>query len=339
VARLLGVDDPSRVIFAASGTDALNLALHGLLQAGDHVVTTVLEHNSVLRPLSHLAQEREVAVTHVACGPNGRIDPDDVRRALRNETALVAVTHASNVTGLVQPVAEIGRLARERAALLLVDAAQTLGHFPFSVGALHADLLAAPGHKGLLGPLGTGLLYIRPGLEHRLRPTRQGGTGSQSELLRQPAELPDRYEPGNHNVPGLAGLGAALAWLEQRGLEAVARHERELRTSLIERLAAAPGVTLYGGAEGRTSSDAAPEAVGVVSLNLAGYDPQELAAILDATHGVQARAGLHCAPLAHEALGTLSAGGTLRLSTGPLTTISEVNCAAVALAALAAAAR
>jgi cysteine desulfurase family protein len=334
-ARLLGSEDPRRVIFTSSGTEGLNLALHGVLRPGDHMVTTVLEHNSVLRPLEHLAAEREVSVTRVACGPSGRIDPDDVRQAFRKDTALVAISHASNVTGVVQPVAEIGRLAHEHGALLLVDAAQTLGHIAFSVDELHADLLAAPGHKGLLGPLGTGLLYVRPGVEARLRPTRQGGTGSQSELLRQPDALPDRYEPGNHNVPGLAGLTAALAWLEERGFGSIAEHEAALRAQAVEGLAELDGVTVYSAGASRTDHVAVPDAVGVLSLNVRGYDPQELAAVLDAVHGVQTRAGLHCAPLAHDALGTLASGGTLRLSWGPFTTAQEIGVAVDAIAAAA----
>lgn len=330
-ARLLGAEDASRVIFTASGTDGLNLALHGLLRPGDHVVATALEHNSVLRPLEHLAEDQGVEVTLVACRPSGRIDPDDVQRALRANTALVALTHASNVTGMVQPVAEVGRLVRAHGALLLVDAAQTLGHFAFTVDDLQVDLLAAPGHKGLLGPLGTGILYMRPGIEQRLRPTRQGGTGSQSELLRQPEALPDRYEPGNHNLPGLAGLGAALQWIEERGLAPLAHHEAALRRELTQSLAQVAGVSLYPGHDDAAAGEG-PDAVGVLSLNLAGYDAHELAALLDGAHGIQARAGLHCAPLAHRALGTFASGGTLRLSWGPFTTREELALAADAIA-------
>ncbi|MFO0896432.1 MAG: aminotransferase class V-fold PLP-dependent enzyme [Pirellulales bacterium] len=332
-ARLLGAEYPHRVIFTSSGTDGLNLALHGVLRPGDHMVSSVLEHNSVLRPLEHLAAECEVSVTRVPCGSSGRVDPDDVRQAFRKNTALVAITHASNVTGLVQPVAEIGRLAHERGALLLVDAAQTLGHFPFSVDELHADLLAAPGHKGLLGPLGTGLLYVRPGVEARLRPTRQGGTGSESELLHQPDLLPDRYEPGNHNLPGLAGLNAALAWIEERGLASIAEHEAALRTQAVAGLAEPDGVALYGAGVNHAEHAPTPAAVGVLSLNVRGYDPQELAAVLDAVYGVQTRAGLHCAPLAHDALGTLASGGALRLSWGSFTTPEEIGVAVDAIAA------
>jgi cysteine desulfurase family protein len=323
-AALLGASDSSRVIFTSSGTDGLNLALHGVLRPGDHVVTTVLEHNSVLRPLAHLVEERGIEVTQVACGADGQIDPDDIRRALRPSTALVAITHASNVTGVVQPVAMVGHSVREHGALLLVDAAQTLGHFPFTVDELQADLLAAPGHKGLLGPLGVGLLYVRPDVETRLRPTRQGGTGTQSELPRQPETLPDRYEPGNHNLPGLAGLGAALAWLAEQAPSALFEHGQALRTALVGGLVGVPGITLYCSAN---SSDqgSTPRAVEVLSLSVAGYDPQELAAILESTQGIQARAGLHCAPLAHGALGTLPNGGTLRLSWGPFNTQAQID--------------
>jgi len=336
-AALLGVSDSSCVIFTSSGTDGLNLALHGVLRPGDHVITTVLEHNSVLRPLVHLVEERGIEVTQVACGPAGVIDPDDIRRALRPNTALVALTHASNVTGVVQPVAEIGRIVREHDALLLVDAAQTLGHFPFTADELQADLLAAPAHKGLLGPLGVGLLYVRPGVEQRLRPTRQGGTGTQSELPRQPETLPYRYEPGNHNLPGIAGLGAALAWLAKQPAGALAAHGQSLRTALLRGLEGVRGVTLYCPA--LADDDAQPpHAVEVLSLSIAGYDAQELAAILESTQGIQARPGLHCAPLAHAALGTLNHGGTLRLSWGPFNTLAQIERTVAALREIAASA-
>ena len=214
--------------FALNGTDALNLAIHGLLRPGDHAICTAADHNSVLRPLRYLEEHGQIEVTRVKCDNTGRVDPDDIRRALRPDTRLVAMMHASNVTGTVEPVAEVGRIVREHGARFLIDAAQTAGHLPLNVDQLHADLLAAPGHKGLLGPLGTGFLYIRPGLESQLQTVRQGGTGTDSEQDRQPDSLPYKFESGTHNVPGLVGLAAALSWLESRTVEAICHHEKQL---------------------------------------------------------------------------------------------------------------
>jgi len=327
--RLLGAERPERIVFTANGTDALNLAIHGALSAGDHVVTTMAEHNSVLRPLRHLTEQRDVRVSFVGVDAAGVVDPGEVRRAMLKETRLVIVTHASNVTGAIQPVDEIGRIAHQHGALFLVDAAQSLGHLPVDVEAIQPDLLAAPGHKGLLGPLGTGLLYIRPGVEERLNPLRQGGTGSQSQHDRQPDLLPDKYEPGNLNVPGIVGLGAGVKYLETRGINAIAAHERRLTERLLDGLRQAAGLRVHGPAD-------ASVRVGVVSVTLPGYDPQELAAGLDAAYGIQVRAGLHCAPRMHEALGTLAGGGTVRFSLGCFTTEGEIDAAVSAMCELAA---
>jgi selenocysteine lyase/cysteine desulfurase len=207
VAQLINEADPTRVIFTQNGTDSLNLAIHGWLQPGDHVVTSVCEHNSVLRPLRFLAEHRNVSTTYVGCDAQGRVDPGDIRRAIQPQTRLIALTHASNVTGTIQPVEEVGKIAKERGISFLVDAAQTLGHMRVDVQRIGCQMLAAPGHKGLLGPLGTGVLYIAPGVEARLLPIRQGGTGTRSDEDIQPTTLPDRYESGNLNVSGIVGLG------------------------------------------------------------------------------------------------------------------------------------
>lgn len=320
LAEWIGAEEPRRVVFTCNGTDALNLALHGLLRPGDHVVTSVVEHNSVLRPLRDLELREEVAVTRVGCDAQGRIDPDEVRRAVRTSTRLIALTHASNVTGAIQPIEEVGRVAREQEILLLVDAAQSLGHIPVDVRRLGAHLLAAPGHKGLLGPLGTGLLYIAPGVEEQLLPVRQGGTGTQSQDDRQPASLPDRYESGNPNVPGILGLGAALGYLQQRGIAELQQHESQLAAQLLEGLRSMSGVTVHGPQE-------AENRVGVVSITVDGWEPQELAAALDSAASVQVRAGLQCAPLMHRALGTDTRGGTLRYSPGAFTTPAQIDAA------------
>jgi len=330
VARLLGVSEAKHVVFAFNGTDALNLAVHGLLEPGDHVLTTVAEHNSVLRPLRHWRQQGEVQVSYVDCDAAGIVDPDAVRRALRPNTKLVAVVHASNVTGAIQPIAEIGALLRDSSALFLVDGAQTLGHLPFAFADLNCDLLAASGHKGLLGPLGTGILVLGGGVESRLRSIRQGGTGTRSEDDRQPESLPDRYESGNHNVLGLAGLAAGTGYLLERGLDDIRRHDVELCKQLIAGLDGISGVRVFGPREAACR-------VGVVSITVDGYEPQEAALALDTAYRVQVRAGLHCAPRMHAALGTLAGGGTLRFSPGPFNTEADIEQAVRAIRELASA--
>jgi cysteine desulfurase / selenocysteine lyase len=331
VAELLGAEDPSRLVFTANGTDALNLALHGLVRPGDHVVTSVVEHNSVLRPLRYLEDHRGITVTRVRCNAEGVVDPDDIREAVAPRTRLIALTHASNVTGAIQPVEEVGRLARERDVLYLVDAAQSVGHVPVNVRWIGATVLAASGHKGLLGPLGGGVLYLAPGIEQQLEPLRQGGTGTQSLDDRQPGMLPDKYESGNLNVPAIVGLGAGVSYLQKRGLDAVRRHEIQLTRRLVDGLRRIAGVTLYG------PRNAEPR-VGVVTITVHGYEPQVLSAMLDASYGVQTRAGAHCAPLMHTALGTIGLGGAVRFSLGAFTTEDDISAALRAVAEIAAAA-
>jgi selenocysteine lyase/cysteine desulfurase len=247
---------------------------------------------------------------------------------MRPNTRLVVATHASNVTGAIQPVAEFGRIAHERDALLLVDAAQTLGYVPLGVGELGADLLAAPGHKGLLGPLGTGLLYVRPGLEARLRTLQQGGTGTQSDDDHHPQAMPYKFEAGSLNVPGIVGLGAGLDFLRLRGDE-LRTHHLALTERLVAGLLEVAGVKVFGPVEAR-------DRVGVVSISIKGYDPQEVAAMLDGAHRVQVRAGFHCAPLMHRALGTIDAGGCVRFSIGVFNTAADIDAAIAAVAEVAA---
>jgi cysteine desulfurase/selenocysteine lyase len=320
VSRLIGAADPSCIVFTANGSDALNLAIHGLLQRGDHVVCTAAEHNSVLRPLRACQDDLGVEVTQVPCDASGRVAAGDVRQAIQPNTRLVAMLHASNVTGAIQPVAEVGKLCRQRGIPFLVDAAQSIGHLPLSVDDVQADLLAAPGHKGLLGPLGTGLLYIRAGIESQLRTVRQGGTGSNSESDLQPESLPDKYETGNLNVPGIAGLAAGIRWLEARGISAIREHEQTLTQQLRSGLSGINGVVLHGP---KNPADC----VGVVSVTIERYDPQEAAALLDSAFRVQVRAGLHCAPQIHKSIGTFSGGGTVRFSIGPLNTADDIESA------------
>jgi len=322
-ARLLGVERREGIVFTFNGTDGLNIALHGVLQPGDHVVTSVVEHNSVLRPLRELTDRIGIAVTYVGCDDRGRIDPGELRSAMRPETRLVTIIHASNVTGTIQPIDEIGEIARKSGALFLVDAAQSAGHLPIDLSSLPVDLLACSGHKGLLGPLGTGLLVIAPGVEEQVRSFRQGGTGSDSEDDHQPDRLPDKYESGNHNAPGLFGLEAGLSFLRERAVKSLREHEMELTGRLLEGLQGMAGLSVYGDADPRRR-------VGVVSISCE-LEPQVFSALLDERFGIQTRAGLHCAPRMHERLGTLSGGGTVRFSVGPFTTTAEIDAAVSAV--------
>lgn len=327
VATLLGAEDSQRIVFAFNGTDALNLAIHGLLREGDHVITTDAEHNSVLRPLAFARRHRSAEITHVPVDGRGLLDPDQIRQAIRPNTRLIAMVHASNVTGTIQPLDDVLAIAREHDLLTLVDAAQTAGHLPIDVARRGIDLLATSGHKGLLGPLGTGVLYVGPRVESEVLPLRQGGTGSISDQEEQPDALPDRLEPGNHNVAGLVGLQQGVTFLLEQGSK-VREHELRLTRRLLEGLESLEPWEVLG----PTSLE---HRVGVVSLRLPGVDPQDLAAILDAEYGIEVRSGLHCAPRIHRHLGTADAGGTLRFSVGPLTQESDIDLALDALAELA----
>lgn len=314
VARLIGACSPSQIVFTQNCTDSLNLALHGLLKPGDHVITSHAEHNSILRPLSFLNATKGVKMTSVSVNSSGMIDVNAIKDSVLPETRLIAITHASNVTGSLQPIHEIGQLAETCGCVFLLDAAQTLGHVPIDVVASRVDLLAAPGHKGLLGPLGTGVLYIRDGLEQQILPIRQGGTGTQSELAEQPEQLPSKYESGNLNVPGIYGLQAGVEFVVENDLTR-SPHLHELSRQLVAALRGTPEVSVY--------SDANP--CGIVSFQIRGYDPREVATLLDASAEIQVRAGLHCAPEMHRELGTFDQSGTVRASFGHFSTTEDVD--------------
>ena len=312
LAAFLHAREKDCVAFAFNCTDALNLALKGVLRRGDHVVSTLLEHNSVLRPLSQLSSRGQIALTLVSPRPDGMIDPADVRRALRKNTRLIAVTHASNVTGAIQPVAAIGKIAAEAGAYYLIDGAQALGALPVDVRLLGCDIYAFPGHKGLLGPQGTGGLYIREGLQ--LNTLREGGTGTESDSMLQPTDPPERYESGTLNLPGLAGLGRGVASVSEKQ-SAIMMHERELTTALYEGLRAIEGAIIYAPTEEAARA-------GIVSFNLGDFSSAEIADAL-ARRGISVRGGLHCAPGAHRFLGTLRRGA-VRASVGHANSFEEV---------------
>jgi len=326
LARFFGAGPDGEVVFTFSGTDSLNTVLHGFLRPGDHVVTTDIEHNSVLRPLDWWSR-RGVAVTHVPCDDAGRVSVDDLRSAIRPETRLVAVSHASNVTGTIQPIADFSEAAHRVGAKILVDASQTAGHLPIDVAAARVDFLACSGHKGLLGPLGTGLLVMSGESADELESFRQGGTGTQSESAEQPRHGAEKFEAGNHNSPGLVGLAAALEWIEGQGFAALRGHEVERMERLLEGLSRLPRFRVPG--------PAARERVGVVSFAIEGIDSRDVAAILDADFGIEVRAGLHCAPRIHERIGTVGSGGTVRLSPGFGTSADDIARVLEAVSALA----
>lgn len=326
LARLLGVSDPARLVFTSGATAALNQAIWGSLPPGPaHVVCGTWEHNAVLRPL--WAWRRRTGGT-VTVLPGDAVRPlraEDVEAALRPHTALIAISGASNVTGALAPVAEVAEVARARGVRLLVDGAQVAGHLPLRLDALGADLWVAAGHKGLLGPQGVGVLYLRPGLE--LDPLLQGGAGFDSEREAPPEAAPERYEAGTLNTPGILGLGAAADYLLGQDLRELRRREVEHLAALTAGLGGVAGIRTFAAADPRLG-------VGVVSCTVDGWDPGEAAAVLDRSFDIAVRSGLHCAPLAHRALGTAPTG-TVRISTGPFTTSSDIAAVISALAWLA----
>ena len=325
---LINGENPDHVIFTLNCSDALNLAIRGVLQPGDHVVTTELEHNSILRPLNKLQDDGVITHTRVPVDPEtGLVDPDAIDSAIRPQTRMVALLHASNVTGTMQDIEAIGRVTREKDVLLCVDAAQSIGHVPIDVQAIGIDLLAAPGHKGLLGPLGTGFLYIRPGVQRFMSTVREGGTGSVSEQDTQPDFMPDRFEPGSHNTPGIIGLSEGVGYILERGVENLWAHEQALIKTMIESLTEwgqMPGFTLYG-------PPTVKSRCGVFSVGIEGMSPNDLADTLEREYGILTRAGLHCAPGAHTTIGSMELGGTVRLSFGPFLTTQDVKYACDAL--------
>lgn len=315
VADFFGIADSSRVVFTGNATEALNLALFGLLRPGDRVVTTNMEHNAVARPL-RLLQERGVTVVKVAANPSGFINSRDFCAACSAApTSLAVLGHVSNVTGTIQPLEEIGPWCRSHAVPLLVDAAQSAGLLPIDVTTMGIALLAAPGHKGLLGPVGTGFLYVQEGLN--VEPVILGGTGANSHSDLMPEEMPERLESGTPNTPGLAGLSAGVDYLRSLGGDAVRRHESHCMERLVSGLGMISSICLYGPADVRQLG-------GVLSFNLLGVDPAEVGFRLDRDHDICVRVGLHCAPDAHRAIGTYP-HGTVRVSPGHFTTDADLD--------------
>ncbi len=320
IARLFHAPDPAGVAFTMNATQAINMALKGLLQPGEHVITSSIEHNAMWRPLNSL-ERQGILITEVACLPDGSLNPADVEAAIRPETRLIAMLHASNVLGTILPITEIGAIARKHGIHFLVDGAQTAGTYPIDMAAMAIDLLAFSGHKGLFGPHGTGGLVVCPGI--RLETLIEGGSGAESSPETMPESLPLRLEAGTQNAVGIAGLMAGVGFVQKQGVARIREHEIALTAMLMDELQNVPGLSILGPAElaSRTA---------VVSVTIEGYVPEQLAAVLDQAFDVATRAGLHCAPQAHRAAGTLETGA-LRFSPGYFTTEDQIREAVSAL--------
>jgi len=324
LATLFGIKHSDRIIFTPNATAALNLALKGLLKPGDHCVTTSMEHNSVTRPLKFLSQ-LGVEVTKVGATAEGILNAADIASAIKPNTKLVAVTHASNVIGTITPIEEIIKAAHEKGVPVLLDAAQTAGPVGIDVEGLGVDLLACPGHKGLYGPQGTGFLYISHDV--RLKPIIFGGTGSRSDTEIMPDFLPDRYEAGTLNTPGIAGLGAGAEFIMSEGMDRIRAHEAGLCGQLIDGLSGIAGIKLYGVMDaGRRAS--------VVAFNIDGMDPAAVGDRLDSEFGIAVRVGIHCAPDAHRTMGSFPKGA-IRMSPGYFNTPGDIVTAVEAVRAIA----
>lgn len=305
ICKLFNIENPMQIIFTYNATDSLNLAIKGLLKRGDHVITSSMEHNSLIRPIKAL-EEIGVENTIVQCNEEGLIRVNELRSSIKDNTKLIALSHASNVAGTLMPIKAIGKIARAKNILLLLDAAQTAGVYRIDVKKMNIDLLAVPGHKGLMGPQGTGILYLRKGIE--LRHIKEGGTGSKSESLLQPEIIPDRYESGTPNTPGIVGLGAGIKFILDTGIDKIREHEEELTAYMLRKLKEIDKVKVYG-------IKNAKQQASVISINIGDLDSSEVSYILDKAFDIAVRSGLHCAPLAHKTLGTFEQG-TVRFSMG-----------------------
>lgn len=314
-AKLFSIDDPARIVLTSGATESLNLVLKGYLKPGDHVVTTSLEHNAVIRPLHRLSEERGVTYSVVRCDETGHFNTDDFKEAVTPKTTLFALNHTSNVIGTILPIEEIAKIAHDSGARVLLDAAQSAGTIPVDAGKLRADFIAFTGHKSLLGPQGTGGLYIKEGIT--LAPLTEGGTGSDSKSLTMPDNMPERFEAGTQNYPGFAGLTEGLRHVNAIGAETIRADELKVIGHALERFNELSHVTLYGPKH-------ADSMTGVFTFNVENHEPARVSNILDSEHNIMVRAGLHCAPLVHESIGT-EGTGAVRASIGHATTKDDID--------------
>jgi len=322
--------DPNRLCFSYNSTDALNLIINGMLEEGDHAVSTTIEHNSVLRPLYHLYKYKGVEVDHIPFDRKGFVDPDDFPKKIKKNTKLVIVNHASNVIGTIQPVKEIGKYCKEREIPFVVDVSQSAGKIPVDIEELNIDVIAFTGHKSLLGPTGIGGLYVREGIE--IRHTKAGGTGVRSAVPTHLFEYPYRLEYGTLNTLGVAGLHAGLKWIQRKGLKNIHRQEMKLVTKLRDGLKNVEGVTLY-------CQDDLTDHIAIFLFNIDGLEALNTGTILDVDYNIACRTGLHCAPLTHKQLGTAKLHGAARVGIGPFNTEEHIKIAIEAVKEIAASRR
>ena len=316
LAKLFNISGPERVVFTINATEALNIGIKGALKSGDHVITTAMEHNSVLRPLNAL-EGFGVAHSIVRCGPDGTLDLKSIKDALRPSTKMIVCTHASNVVGTIMPIREIGEFAKSKNLIFMVDAAQSAGCLPIDVEDMKIDMLAVPGHKGLLGPLGTGALFVRDGLAPR--PLKEGGTGTESKSRKQPSDPPESYESGTINAPGIVGLGFSTKFIRKLGVEKIKEYEESLIRQADEGLRNMRGVSVYGPLD-------CSKKTSITAFNINGKGCEEVAQILNDRFGIAVRAGYHCAGLAHKTIGTWDTGA-VRLSVSPFNSKKEIKTA------------
>ena len=320
IAKLFNIDDPMTIVFTHNATDSLNLAIKGVLENGDHVITTSMEHNSVIRPIKAL-EEKGVENTVVKCDHEGKLDIKDLEAAIKPNTKLIVTTGASNVTGTLIDLEAVGEVAKKYDILYLADVSQSAGVYDIDVKKINVDMLAMPGHKCLFGPQGTGILYVRDGL--KLKILKEGGTGSRSEELTQPELYPDRYESGTHNTPGIAGLNEGVKFILETGIDNIRKHEEELCRYMLDRLQEVKDIKIYGPMNEK-------ERASVISINIGDMDSGEITFRLDSEYDIATRSGIHCAPLAHTTLGTMQQG-TVRFSLGYFNTKEDIDTAVNAL--------
>ena len=320
IAKLFNIDNPMNIVFTNNATDSLNLAIKGVVNQGDHIITTSMEHNSVIRPIKSL-EKYGIENTIVECDKEGFLDIKDLKKAIRPNTKLIVTTHASNVCGTLIDIKAVSEVAKSNNILYLVDASQTAGVYNIDLQEITLDMLAAPGHKGLLGPQGTGILYIREGIDINI--LKEGGTGSKSEDLFQPDLLPDKYESGTHNTPGIVGLNEGVKFIFKEGIDKIKDYEEKLCRYMLKRLDEIPNIKIYG------PKDASKRAA-VITINIEDMDSGEITFLLDSEYNIATRSGIHCAPLAHKTLGTLKQGA-VRFSMGYFNTKEEIDIVIQAL--------
>ena len=320
IAKLLNAQNPMEIVFTNNATDSLNLAIKGIVKMGDHIITTSMEHNSVIRPIKAL-EEQGIENTIVQCDKEGFLNPLDIEKEIKPNTKLIVTTHASNVCGTIVDIKSVSDIAKKHNIVYLVDASQTVGVYEIDVQKLNIDMLAAPGHKCLMGPQGTGILYVKD--EIKLKVLKEGGTGSNSEDLFQPNITPDKYESGTHNTPGIVGLNAGIKFIMKEGISNIRNHEEELCQYMLDKLQEIPNIKIYGPLDSKKRA-------AVISINVENIDSGEVTFMLDSEYDIATRSGIHCSPLAHTTLGTLEQG-TVRFSLGYFNTKQEIDKAITAL--------